>query len=109
MSSQIQQLAKPPKAEADGIAASGRPGLVPGPRASLAASISEIASDFWAHRDLLHQLTLRDIRLRYKQAVMGFAWSILTPTLIVLSGVIVRVAMARYAGTALAVTDIANV
>jgi ABC-type polysaccharide/polyol phosphate export permease len=78
-------------------------------RTSIVHSLAEIATDFWAHRDLLHQLTLRDIRLRYKQAVMGFAWSILTPTLIVLSGVIVRLGMARFAGSPLAAADVASV
>jgi ABC-type polysaccharide/polyol phosphate export permease len=46
----------------------------------------------------LYQLTLRDIKLRYKQAVMGFVWAIFMPLLIVGSGVLVRYAMAYLSG-----------
>jgi lipopolysaccharide transport system permease protein len=52
----------------------------------------------WRARDLITQLTVRDIRVRYKEAVMGFAWAILMPILVVLSGLIVRVAMAQALG-----------
>jgi lipopolysaccharide transport system permease protein len=31
------------------------------------------------YRELLFQMTLRDLLLRYKQAVMGFAWALLIP------------------------------
>lgn len=33
----------------------------------------------WEHRQLLYFLTLRDIKVRYKQAFFGIAWAILTP------------------------------
>jgi ABC-type polysaccharide/polyol phosphate export permease len=33
------------------------------------------------YRELLYQLTLRDLRLRYKQTVMGFAWAVFMPLL----------------------------
>ena len=33
----------------------------------------------WRARDLIHQLTVRDIRVRYKEAVMGVAWAIVMP------------------------------
>ena len=35
----------------------------------------------WLHRELLYFLTMRDIRLRYKQTVIGLLWVILQPTL----------------------------
>ncbi|HYK09563.1 MAG TPA: ABC transporter permease [Gemmatimonadales bacterium] len=41
-------------------------------------------------RDLLYMLALRDIRVRYKQSVMGFLWAILMPGLIVAAGILVR-------------------
>lgn len=72
------------------------------------SATSEIISDYWSHRELLYQLTLRDVRLRYKQAVMGFGWAIFMPTLVVLSGLIVRFAMAYYAGTSLVASDVAR-
>jgi len=48
--------------------------------------------------DLIKQLALRDIRIRYKQAVFGFAWAILIPAAVVLAGMAVRVAVAYAAG-----------
>ncbi len=53
------------------------------------------------YRDLLFQLTLREVRIRYKQAVMGFGWAILMPTLIVAAGFLVKVAMAHMSGSEL--------
>src|SRR5262245_20634296 len=31
------------------------------------------------YRELLYQLTIRDIKVRYKQAVMGFGWALFMP------------------------------
>lgn len=73
------------------------------------AAMKEATVDVWQHRDLLQQLTLRDIRLRYKQAAMGVAWAIFMPALIVLSGLIVRFAMAHLSGEALQRVEIANI
>lgn len=68
-------------------------------RRSLVANLQEIWRDLVEYRHLLVQLTLRDIRIRYKQAVMGFGWAIFLPVLIVLSGVIVRFAMSYLSGS----------
>lgn len=54
-------------------------------------------------------LTYRDIKVRYKQSVMGFLWAILMPVLIVMSGVVIRYAYALAAHTPLQTTDIASV
>lgn len=35
--------------------------------------------DLWDYRDLLYILTTRDIKVRYKQTVLGAAWAILQP------------------------------
>ncbi len=35
--------------------------------------------DFWQYRDLLYILTMRDIRVRYKQTLLGAAWAIIQP------------------------------
>jgi ABC-type polysaccharide/polyol phosphate export permease len=35
--------------------------------------------EVWGRRELVRTLAERDLRVRYKQAVLGFAWSILTP------------------------------
>jgi ABC-type polysaccharide/polyol phosphate export permease len=51
-------------------------------------------------RELARQLTIRDLRIRYKQAVFGMAWAVLMPALIVLSGLIIRFAVAQMTSTA---------
>jgi lipopolysaccharide transport system permease protein len=35
--------------------------------------------EFWNYRELLYFLTWRDVRVRYKQTVLGAAWAILQP------------------------------
>lgn len=35
--------------------------------------------DLWAYRDLLYFLTWRDIKVRYKQTLLGAAWAIIQP------------------------------
>ena len=37
--------------------------------------------DLWTHRDLLYFLVWRDVKVRYKQTVLGAAWAILQPLL----------------------------
>lgn len=65
--------------------------------------------EFVQYRDLLYMLTWRDIKIRYKQSVMGFFWAILMPTLIVGSGILVRFAFSMNAGQPFSMTDIASV
>jgi lipopolysaccharide transport system permease protein len=40
--------------------------------------------ELWAYRELLWVLTMRDIRVRYKQTVLGAAWAIVRPVLTML-------------------------
>jgi lipopolysaccharide transport system permease protein len=37
--------------------------------------------DLWGHRDLFYILALRDVKVRYKQTVLGALWAILQPFL----------------------------
>src|ERR1041385_1884886 len=37
--------------------------------------------ELWAYRELLIFLAWRDVKVRYKQTVLGFAWAILVPLL----------------------------
>jgi len=37
--------------------------------------------ELWAYRELLYVLTVRDIKVRYKQTVLGFAWAIIQPVM----------------------------
>lgn len=65
--------------------------------------------ELFKYRELLYVITYRDIRVRYKQTVMGFLWAILMPILIVMSGVVVRFGYAMVAHSALKTGDIASV
>lgn len=38
-------------------------------------------AELWEYRELLYFLTWRDIKVRYKQAVLGVAWAVLQPVL----------------------------
>jgi ABC-type polysaccharide/polyol phosphate export permease len=98
--------------EAEGGAVSAppvRPAPPVIPRKSALGDLRVIFRDLWETRDLLFQLTRRDLTIRYKQAVMGFAWAILTPLLIVLSGLLIRMAMAKFAGAKVGVASMAGI
>jgi len=45
----------------------------------LAGDFKEIVAEQYEFRELLYQMTRRDLLLRYKQTVMGFAWAIFMP------------------------------
>lgn len=62
-----------------------------------------------ARRDLLWTLTWREIRIKYKQSVMGMLWAVLMPAMIVLAGVLVRYGFALLSGTPLQLADVASV
>jgi ABC-type polysaccharide/polyol phosphate export permease len=87
------------------------PALPPGlpPRQSIADTFREIFTDIRTYRELLLELARRDIRIRYKQAVMGFGWAIFMPILIVASGVLVRVAMGQMSGSGVGTSDVAGI
>jgi lipopolysaccharide transport system permease protein len=53
-------------------------------------------SELWAHRELLYFLTWRDLKVRYKQTILGVSWAITQPLLMTLIftvflGMLVRV------------------
>src|SRR3954447_26425774 len=45
----------------------------------LAADISEMMAEQGEYRELLYQMTARDLIVRYKQSVMGFGWAVFMP------------------------------
>jgi len=49
-----------------------------------------VSRELIEYRHLLLMLAWRDIRIRYKQTVMGFLWALLMPALIVAAGILVR-------------------
>src|SRR5690242_8017082 len=56
-------------------------------------SVISIIRELWDSRELLMQFVQRDLTVRYAQAVMGFAWALLMPILIVGAGLVFRVVM----------------
>ena len=40
--------------------------------------------ELWNHRELLYFLVWRDVKVRYKQAILGIAWAVLAPIMSVL-------------------------
>ncbi|HQN10407.1 MAG TPA: ABC transporter permease, partial [Thermoanaerobaculia bacterium] len=39
----------------------------------------EDLKEIWAYRELLYFLTWREVKVRYKQTVLGAAWAIMQP------------------------------
>ncbi|HRO44582.1 ABC transporter permease [Agriterribacter sp.] len=58
--------------------------------------------DLWRYRELFYILSLRDIKVRYKQTVLGVLWSVLRPliTMIVFTLIFSKVAKLPAAGSA---------
>jgi ABC-type polysaccharide/polyol phosphate export permease len=54
-------------------------------------------------------LTLRDITIKYKQSILGILWALLMPAVIVLAGIIVKLAFATVSGKPLAANELAGV
>ncbi len=69
----------------------------------------EALREVYRHRDLLYMLTWREMKIRYKQSVMGFLWALLMPIVIISAGVIVRFAFAGLSGAPLKLGDVAAV
>jgi lipopolysaccharide transport system permease protein len=57
-----------------------------------AAGVQLNLADLWAYRELLYFLTWRDIKVRYKQTLMGIAWVVIQPlmTMIIFTLVFTR-------------------
>ena len=62
--------------------------------------------ELYNYRELLGMLVIRDIKVRYKQSLMGFLWAILMPVLIVCSGILVRYAYAIASHKPLEMADV---
>lgn len=69
----------------------------------------EILADIASRRELLFQLTRRDVTIRYKQAAMGLLWAVLIPTIVVFAGVIVRLGISVASGQPLPREEIGGI
>lgn len=46
---------------------------------ALARDVRKMLSEQWEYRELLFEMTRRDLLLRYKQTIMGFGWAVFMP------------------------------
>jgi lipopolysaccharide transport system permease protein len=77
---------------------------------SIGRDLREVLHDeLWGYRGLIYELMRRDIRVRYKQTALGFAWAVLMPMLVVLAGATVRYAMAYIGGRHVGIQDLAGI
>jgi lipopolysaccharide transport system permease protein len=65
--------------------------------------------ELFDRRELLYMITWREIKLKYKQSVMGMLWAVLMPIVIVCAGFMVRYAIATVSQTPLALSDVTSV
>jgi lipopolysaccharide transport system permease protein len=65
--------------------------------------------ELYRYRELLFMISWRDIKVKYKQSVMGFMWAIFMPMLIVCAGILVKFAMSTISGKPLERTDLLSV
>jgi lipopolysaccharide transport system permease protein len=61
------------------------------------------------HRDLLFMIAWREIRVKYKQSIMGWMWAILMPALIVSAGIMVKYVVASLSDAPLRGEDVVSV
>ena len=65
--------------------------------------------ELFRHKLLLYMVTLREVKIKYKQSVMGMLWAILMPLVIVFAGILVRFAFASVSGKSLVMSDLTSV
>jgi lipopolysaccharide transport system permease protein len=58
----------------------------------------EAVKEIIKYQDLLFMLAHRDIRIRYKQAAMGFIWAIFMPIVAVCAGILIKKAISIISG-----------
>lgn len=69
----------------------------------------EALRDLSRFRELLTTFTYREVQVKYKQSIMGLAWAVFMPVIIVASGALVRYAYSRISGQPLTLDQIARV
>ena len=71
--------------------------------------MNDALKELLRHRELLYMITWREIRIRYKQSVMGLLWAVLMPIIITAAGVMVRIVAAKVSGRAVTGADIGGI
>ncbi len=65
--------------------------------------------EVFERRNLLYMITWRDIRVKYKESVMGILWAVMMPIVIVCAGMIVKLAFAMMSGRHVHLLDVTSV
>ena len=65
--------------------------------------------ELYQYRELLAAFTLRNIKIKYKQTLFGFVWAIFMPLIIVFSGILIKIVMAKISHNRLELNEIASV
>jgi ABC-type polysaccharide/polyol phosphate export permease len=81
----------------------------PLPRSSWLAELARSVRDLVRYHELLAELTMRDLRIRYTQAIMGLLWAILTPLVVALSGWVIRIGISYLSGAPLVRAELAGI
>jgi ABC-type polysaccharide/polyol phosphate export permease len=71
--------------------------------------MKESIAEFIKYRDLLYMMVWRDIRVKYKQSVIGFMWAVFMPMVIVGAGILVRSGVALASHMPIDIKDLAAV
>ena len=61
------------------------------------------------YRDLFLMITLKEIKIKYKQSIMGFLWALLMPLIIISAGILVKFAFTKVSKVGLSSDAIASV
>jgi lipopolysaccharide transport system permease protein len=69
----------------------------------------EALQELIKRRELLYMIAWREIKIRYKQSVMGLLWAILLPAVVVGAGILVRYGMSALSGKPVSAEAIAGV
>lgn len=75
-----------------------------GPRHGFFGGTFESIRDVWSRRELLGQLTRREIKARYKDSLLGFFWSLAKPLAMLL---VYYIAIGKFLGAARSIPDFA--
>jgi lipopolysaccharide transport system permease protein len=61
------------------------------------------------HRELLYMITMRELKVKYKQSIMGILWALLMPGIVVLAGIFIRIGLSSASGKTIATQEILSV
>jgi len=94
----------PSLSEVRAAALAAEPLRFAGPQPGIVGGTKNSISDVWHHRELLGQLTRREIKARYKDSVLGLLWSLIRPIVMLM---IYWLVMGNFLGAARGVNQFA--